>query len=76
MISTLRSLDEAIAALETAVGLFLLTVHEDGVASDAAWTALEALGDHLADVQRARELAVELREATGRPCLRLMEGGA
>jgi hypothetical protein len=67
----LMPLDSALAELELSAALVLLAKQEEGSIHEA----LGRLHRALKTVQDARELAVELTAATGRPLLRVLDGG-
>jgi hypothetical protein len=67
----LMPLDSALAELELSAALLLLAEQEE----QPIYEAMGRLHQALKAVQDARELAVELTAATGRPGLRVLAGG-
>ncbi len=69
------SVTDAVAELETAVGIYLLFEQEAGATSVPATGALTRVKHALALVQWCRGLADELRRETGHPVLHVLSGG-
>lgn len=72
---SLPSVADAVVALESGVGRFLLAVQEEGVTGSSATAELDVLRHRLYELQQARDLATELASDGGRPCLTVLQSG-